>query len=58
MMIHDVCLSEDERELSCVASRYVLVYSMDRLEMKVNSNIYSFFEGGVDSEKVTKIVPK
>jgi len=31
MMIHDIAFSEDERELSCVSSKYVLIYSMDRL---------------------------
>jgi hypothetical protein len=58
MIIHDVCLSEDERELSCVGARYVLVYSMDRLEMKVSNNIYTFFENNPDAEKVTKVAPK
>lgn len=58
MLIHDVCLSEDERELSCVGARYVLMYSMDRLEMKVSNNIYTFFESSPDSEKVTKVAPK
>lgn len=58
MKVHDVCLSEDERELCCVTSKYVVIYSMDRLEMKVNNNIYTFFEGGAESNKVTRLPPK
>ena len=58
MRIHDACLSEDERELSCVTSKYVVVYSMDRLEMKVHSNIFTFFEGGSESSKVSRLPPK
>jgi hypothetical protein len=58
MRVHDVCLSEDERELSCVTSKYVVIYSMERLEMKVNNNIYTFFETAADSGKVTRLPPK
>ncbi len=42
--MHDVCLSEDERELSCVCSHYVLVYSMDKLEKKVTNNVYTLYK--------------
>ncbi len=56
--VHDVCLSEDERELSCVSSKYVVIYSMERLEMKVNNNIYTFYENAADSGKVTRLPPK
>lgn len=56
--VHDVCLSEDERELSCVTSKYVVIYSMERLEMKVNNNIYTFYENAADSGKVTRLPPK
>ena len=28
MRINDVCLSEDERELSCVGANYLVIYSM------------------------------
>lgn len=44
MKIHDVCLSEDERELSCVCGHYVVVYSMDKIEKKLTSNIFTFYK--------------
>lgn len=31
---------------------------MERLEMKVPNNIYSFFESNNDTEKVTRLLPK
>lgn len=52
MKIHDACLSEDERELTCICSHYVLVYSMDKLEKKVTSNIFTFYKTNQQSEKV------
>lgn len=44
MKIHDICLSEDERELSCVCGHYVVVYSMDKIEKKLTSNIFTFYK--------------
>ncbi len=58
MRIHDVCLSEDEREITCVTSKYIVIYSMDRLEMKVTNNIFTFFETEKESSEVIKLPPK
>lgn len=44
MKIHDICLSEDERELSCVCGHYVVVYNMDKIEKKLTSNIFTFYK--------------
>lgn len=52
MKIHDACLSEDERELTCICSHYVLVYSMDKLEKKVTSNIFTFYKTNQQNENV------
>jgi hypothetical protein len=44
LMIHDMCFSEDERELTCITSKYILIYSMDKLEQKVAKNIFTIYE--------------
>lgn len=58
LKMHDVCLSEDERELSCVCSHYVLVYSMDKLEKKVTNNVYTLYKTSTEADKVLVLEPK
>jgi len=31
LKIHDICLSMDEKEFACVSSKYIVVYSFDKV---------------------------
>ena len=43
LKIHDVCLSEDESELACVSSKYVIIYDMKNLKVGGRNNMVSIF---------------
>lgn len=48
LRIHDMCFSFDQKEFSCVSSRYILIYSFEKICEKPSKNLYS------DIEKDTK----
>ena len=58
MQIHDVCLSEDERQLSCVGANYLLIYSMQKLEKKAAKNIFTFYKANIETDQLEVAEPK
>lgn len=56
VIIHDACLSEDERELVCVSNQHVVIYSMDVLESQRKINVFEKSSRAVDMER--KVTPK
>lgn len=49
LKIHDMSFSFDEKEFACVSSRYILIYSFDKISEKASKNIY-IEAGREDSE--------
>jgi hypothetical protein len=49
--IHDVCFSEDERELTCVTGQHVLIYAMEVLESKRKINVFEKSSRAAGSER-------
>jgi hypothetical protein len=56
VIIHDACLSEDERELTCITNQHILLYSMDVLESRRKINVYEKSSRIAGSER--KVTPK
>lgn len=56
VVIHDACLSEDERELTCVTNQHILQYSMDVLESQRKINVFEKSSKLNDTER--KVTPK
>lgn len=50
-IIHDVCLSEDEKDLACVTNKHILLYSMQSLEMSPSLTDEATDTGGVRSRE-------
>jgi hypothetical protein len=56
VLIYDACLSEDERELTCITSQHILLYSMDVLESQRKINVFEKSSRSTDIER--KVTPK
>ena len=41
LRVHDMAFSMDEKEFSCVAKKYILIYSFDKLCEKMAKDIYA-----------------
>lgn len=49
LKVHDMCFSMDEKEFTCVSSKYIVIYSLDKICEKQSKSIFS--ESNKDSRR-------